>query len=243
MPMNATKKTIKKMMVRTGDSIVYITPPISNQERYIQSGRIEGLGNGYNDSIIISGNEDHTVENSVCTLRNFNGKLIAKNSQVYVDSASGTINLETSSLDIIGPYKGQINSVNSYIKFDDFFSSFTGTVNAELASVYIGPSEKLTKDDTVIVKDPLATIIRTMSVREDIFTQDKILMADYRNLEGLPMLSLGNVEIFRIGDRYLMIELIRGKTTRVKAWQEVFVKTDDGITVVDSTGSLIYRKH
>lgn len=244
MDVTKTTKAIKKMMMRTEDGIVYIDTALGGKSysRTAQGNHVEGLGNGYTDSIIISGSNDVYVESSVCTLKGFTGRLKAKNSQVYVDSASGEIELEHSSLDIIGLCSSKIKGVNSYIKIDDFFNQFTGSAELELNSVYIGPSEKLTKDDTTAVKDPLAGAIAALTV-SGVFDKEKVLIGDYRSLEGRPKISLGASEVFRVNDRYIMIELAQGKTSRVKSWQEVFVKYDDGITLVDSTGSLIYRKH
>lgn len=212
--------------------------------------RIEGRGTGYLNSVIITGStDDVTVENCVCTLRSFNGTLIAKNSTVYVDGAAGAIQLERSDLELKGSFKGRITSTNSYIKIDDFFSSFDGTVNAELGGVFVGSSARLEQDGTVLVKDPLDTKLArgagAMSTvtTEDIFNKDKLGMADYYALDGQPRLVLGDNEVIRVGDRYMMFVLSRGKTMRIKESKEVFINYKAGIVIMDADGNVVHKEH
>lgn len=210
--------------------------------------RIEGRGTGYLSSVIITGStDDVTIENCVCTLRSFHGTLIAKNSTVYVDDAVGAIQLERSDLELKGSFKGQITSTNSYIKIDDFFSSFDGTVNAELGGVFVGSSARLEQDGTVLVKDPLDTklvsTMRAVVTTEDIFNKDKLAMTDYHALEGQPRLVLGDNEVVRVGDRYMMFVLVRGKTTRIKESKEVFINYKAGIVIIDADGNVVHKEH
>ena len=215
--------------------------------------RIEGRGTGYMNSVVITGStDDVTIENCVCTLRSFNGTLIAKNSTVYVDGAAGAIRLERSDLELKGSFKGQVTSTNSYIKIDDFFSSFDGTVNAELGGVFVGSSDRLEQDGTVLVKDPLdaklargAGAMSTMTAvtTEDIFDKDKLTMADYHALGGQPRLVLGDTEVVRVGDRYMMFVLVRGKTMRIKESKEVFINYKAGIVIIDADGNVVHKEH
>lgn len=252
-------KMIKKILTKSGGQVFSLSvdqaPQMLQTASVAKAGpdildctnkshqRIEGRGTGYMNSVVITGStDDVTVENCVCTLRSFHGTLIAKNSTVYVDGAEGAIKLERSDLELKGSFKGQITSTNSCIKIDDFFSSFDGTVTAELGGVFVGATDRLEQDGTVLVKD-LDTKLARMMATDDIFSKDKLAMADYHVLEGQPRLVLGDNEIVRVGDRYMMFALARGKTTRIKESKEVFINYKAGIVIIDADGNVVHKEH
>ena len=113
----------------------------------------------------------------------------------------------------------------------------------------MGSSARLEQDGTVLVKDPLDTKLArgltTMSTvtTEDIFNKDKLAMTDYHALEGQPRLVLGDTEVVRVGDRYMMFVLNRGKTMRIKESKEVFINYKAGIVIIDADGNVVHKEH
>ena len=208
---------------------------VTNKDNY----RLEGRGAGYQNCIILTGNNNSVVvENSVVTLRGFTGNLTAKNSQVYIDQAQGDITLETSSCDIIGTFTGTVKAIYSYINIDEFFGSLNGSVESSLGGAYIGPIASLNNDGTVVTKDTTPE-----ESTDEVFAKAKVLVADYRKLSSLPKVEFDDKVVVKVSNRYMMFTLQVGKTTRVKSAVEVFVNYNDGVTINDSNGNIIYRKH
>lgn len=236
---------LKKIIVYSGGRKAVI-PVARDNERVVdvtgKTGmRLECRGGGINSSTILKGTTDTvTVENCVCTLRGFNGKLVAKNSQVYADNCSGSIELENSSLDILGKVDASVKSIFSYINTDPVFSSFTGSVKASLGGAYVGSTQALENDGTVVVQDTT-----TPEVETDLFSVEKVRIADYRALEALPHLKLSDTQVVvRIKDRFMLFTLSKGATsTRVKSAAEVYIDYANGVALVDASGNVVYRKH
>lgn len=236
---------LKKIMMLLGGEKVVVPISHDSEQTIDVTGKtgykLEGQGRSINSSAILTGTTDVlTVENCVCTLREFDGKLIAKNSQIYADSAQGTIELENSSLDVLGNVEANINSVFSYIKIDPVFSNFTGSVKASLGGAYVGSTEALENDGTVAVQD-----ITAPEVEADPFSTEKIRIADYRALEGLPRFKIDDSRVVvRIKDRFMLFTLAKGASgTRVKSATEVYVNYINGVALVDASGNVVYRKH
>lgn len=236
---------LKKIMMLLGGEKVVVPISHDSEQTIDVTGkteyRLEGQGRGINSSAILTGITDVlTVENCVCTLREFNGKLIAKNSQIYADSAQGTIELENSSLDILGNVEANINSVFSYIKIDPVFSNFAGSVKASLGGAYVGSTKALENDGTVAVQDTTVP-----EVEADPFSAEKVRIADYRALEALPHFKIDDSRVVvRIKDRFMLFTLAKGATnTRVKSAAEVYVNYVNGVALVDASGNVVYRKH
>ena len=233
------QKILKKIMMKLGDSLVDepVMQEITNLDVTGRSNyRLEGHGKGFNSSVLITGSTDVlTVENCVCTLRDFNGKLVAKNSQVYVDNALASLDLEHSSLDILGKLDGDVKAVFCYIKTDEFFSTFTGSVKASLGGAYIGFASKLETDGSVAIQ-----ALEENDADDAIFKLEKVRIADYRSLEALPHLTIDAGTVVRINNRYMLFSI---KNDRVKMARGVYVNYGNGVALVDASGNVLYRKH
>lgn len=190
----------------------------------------------HSKNVTITGSTDVlTVENSVCTLRGFNGKLVARDSIIYIDNTLGDLDLEACSCYITGKLDGKIKCAFCYIKTDEFFSSVTGRVEASLGGAYVGATSRLEADDTVAVK-----AFNEVDADQSIFTAEKVRIADYRALEELPRLELEDSTVVRIGSRFMLFKI---KGNRVKEATEVYVNYGNGVALVDARGNILHRKH
>lgn len=236
---------IKKIFLKSGDKVISFGEGSSITGLQNLSGcshrRFVGKGRGYAESLILTGStDDVTIENCVVVLKEFKGKLIAKNSQIYIESAECTLDIVNSSVDIIGLCTGDIKSLRSYINVDQLTGSYNGTCTATLQSVFIGASSLCRADTSSIICDIAKS--RSINVNEDIFNKPKLSMRDIYSLEGLPFAEVSDGTIFKINSRYLYVEITKGKISRVKNSREVFLDLTDGVSLIDSNSNVIYRK-
>ena len=228
-------KILKKIMMRLGDGLVSM--PLEPELRELDVTGTSGYKLvGYPKNVTVTGSTDLlTAENSVCTLRSFNGKLVARDSTIYIDNALGDLDVEACSVYIVGKFDGEIKGAFCYIKTDDFFASVTGKIKASLGGAYVGSTSKLEADGTIAIK-----AFDEVNADQAIFSTEKTRIADYRALEGLPHLDIDGGTVVRIGDRFMLFKI---KGNRVKEATEVYVNYGNGVALVDARGNILHRKH